>query len=115
MKLEMFRYMEPWTVWVLCSFRASWIQDVVVVVAEENAEQMSAIIQRFGHRKVRLVAGGSTRHRSIRNGVQALAEVRPEVVIIHDAVRPFVEEDFLSKIALAAKEHGVSKATRNSG
>lgn len=34
--------------------------------------------------------------------------VRPKVVIIHDAVRPFVEEDFLYKITLAAKEHGVS-------
>lgn len=84
-----------------------WIQDVVVVVAKENLDQMSGIVQRFGHRKVRVVTGGSTRHRSIYNGIQALAEDRPEVVIIHDAVRPFVEEDFLSKITLAAKEHGV--------
>lgn len=76
-------------------------------MAKENLDRMSDIVQRCGHRKVRLVTGGSTRHRSIWNGVQALAEVRPEVLIIHDAVRPFVEEDFLSQIALAAKEHGV--------
>lgn len=87
--------------------RVSWIRDIVVAVAEENLDRMTDIIQRFGHRKVRLVTGGSTRHRSIYNGVQALAEDSPEVVIIHDAVRPFVEEDFLSKITLAAKEHGV--------
>lgn len=80
----------------------------MVVVAKENVEQMSDIVRRFGHRKVRVVTGGSTRHRSIRNGVQALAEDRPEVVVIHDAVRPFVEEGFLHQIALAAKEHGVS-------
>lgn len=86
----------------------SWIQDIVVVVAKENVDQMSDIVQRFGHRKVRVVTGGSTRHRSIRNGVQALAEDRPEVVLIHDAVRPFLEEDFVHQIALAAKEHGVS-------
>ncbi|XP_029695056.1 D-ribitol-5-phosphate cytidylyltransferase isoform X2 [Takifugu rubripes] len=92
--------------------RVSWIQDVVVVVAKENLDQMSGIVQRFGHRKVRVVTGGSTRHRSIYNGVQALAEDRPEVVIIHDAVRPFVEEDFLSKITLAAKEHGAAGAIR---
>ena len=35
-------------------------------------------------------------------------EERPKVVIIHDAVRPFVDEDFLYQIAVAAKEHGVS-------
>ncbi len=32
---------------------------------------------------------------------------KPKVVIIHDAVRPFVEEDLLLKITLAAKEQGV--------
>lgn len=85
----------------------------MVVVAKANEDLMTDIIQRFEHRKVRVVTGGSTRHRSIRNGVLALGEGgptadRPKVVIIHDAVRPFVEEDFLHKIAVAAKEQGVS-------
>lgn len=86
----------------------SWIQDIVVAVAKENVDQMKDIVQHFGHRKVRVVTGGSTRHRSIWNGVQALAGRRPEVVVVHDAVRPFVDEDFLCQITLAAKEHGVS-------
>ncbi|XP_034466317.1 D-ribitol-5-phosphate cytidylyltransferase isoform X2 [Hippoglossus hippoglossus] len=103
--------------------RVSWIQSVVVVVAKENMELMTDIVQRFQHRKVRVVAGGSTRHRSICNGVLALGEEeeeegrpvsadRPKVVIIHDAVRPFVEEEFLYKIAVAAKEHGAAGAIR---
>ncbi|CAG02740.1 unnamed protein product [Tetraodon nigroviridis] len=94
------------------SLGVSWIQNVVVVVAKENVDQMSHIVQRFAHRKVRVVTGGCTRHRSISNGVRALAEDRPEVVIVHDAVRPFVEEDFLYQIALAAKEHGAAGAIR---
>uniref|UniRef100_UPI0037E93228 D-ribitol-5-phosphate cytidylyltransferase n=1 Tax=Semicossyphus pulcher TaxID=241346 RepID=UPI0037E93228 len=101
--------------------RVSWIQNIVVVVAKENMALMTDIIQRFQHRKVRAVAGGSTRHRSIYNGVLALggdgeeespAADRPKVVIIHDAVRPFVEEDFLYKIAMAAKEQGAAGAIR---
>lgn len=102
--------------------RVSWIQSVVVVVAKENIDLMTDIIQRFRHRKVRVVPGGSTRHRSICNGVLALGEGeeeeegppsdRPKVVIIHDAVRPFVEEDFLYKIAVAAKEQGAAGAIR---
>lgn len=101
---------------MVCSCRVSWIQCIVVVVAKENVDLMTDIIQRFQHRKVRVVTSGSTRHRSICNGVLALGEGdeegpaadRPKVVIIHDAVRPFVEEDFLYKIAMAAKEQGVS-------
>ncbi|CAB1436469.1 unnamed protein product [Pleuronectes platessa] len=54
--------------------RVSWIQSVVVVVAKENMELMTDIVQRFQHRKVRVVAGGSTRHRSICKGVLALGE-----------------------------------------
>lgn len=105
--------------------RVSWIQSIVVVVAKENTDLMTDIIQRFQHRKVRTVTGGSTRHRSIRNGVLALGSgweeeeeeggstaERPKVVIIHDAVRPFVEEDFLYKIAVAAKEQGAAGAIR---
>jgi 2-C-methyl-D-erythritol 4-phosphate cytidylyltransferase len=83
----------------------------VVVVAEESIALMRDIVQRFQHRKVRVVSGGATRHRSIFNGVQALdpgeSAATPDVVIIHDAVRPFVEEDFLLEIAMAAKENGV--------
>nr|XP_019958966.1 PREDICTED: isoprenoid synthase domain-containing protein [Paralichthys olivaceus] len=96
--------------------RVSWIQSIVVVVAKENMELMTDMVQRFQHTKVRVVAGGSTRHRSICNGVLALGEQEeeraPKVVIIHDAVRPFVEEDFLYKIAVAAEEQGAAGAIR---
>ncbi|XP_075901913.1 D-ribitol-5-phosphate cytidylyltransferase isoform X3 [Nelusetta ayraudi] len=106
--------------------RVSWIQRVVVVVAKENMDLMADIVWRFQHRRVRVVAGGSTRHRSISSGVLALGEEeeeeeegqgrpagrRPEVIIVHDAVRPFVEEDFLREIAVAAKEHGAAGAVR---
>nr|XP_033496653.1 D-ribitol-5-phosphate cytidylyltransferase [Epinephelus lanceolatus] len=96
--------------------RVSWIQSIVVVVAKENMDLMTDIAQRIQHRKVRVVPGGSTRHRSICNGVLALGEgeeeERPKVVIIHDAVRPFVEEDFLYKITMAAKEQGAAGAIR---
>ncbi|XP_030013482.1 D-ribitol-5-phosphate cytidylyltransferase isoform X3 [Sphaeramia orbicularis] len=96
--------------------RVSWIQRIMVVVAKENTELMTDIIQRYQHTKVQTVPGGSTRHRSICNGVLALGEdgedKRPEVVIIHDAVRPFVEEDFLYKIVMTAKEQGAVGAIR---
>ncbi|XP_040021494.1 D-ribitol-5-phosphate cytidylyltransferase [Gasterosteus aculeatus] len=100
--------------------RVSWIQSIVVVVARENTDLMADIVRRFRHRKVRAVPGGSTRHRSIRNGILALGEEggerpaagRPKVVLIHDAVRPFVDEDFLYEIATAAKEHGAAGAIR---
>uniref|UniRef100_A0A672M9T9 D-ribitol-5-phosphate cytidylyltransferase n=1 Tax=Sinocyclocheilus grahami TaxID=75366 RepID=A0A672M9T9_SINGR len=98
--------------------RLSWIGTVVVVVAKENHDLMLNIVQKFDHTKVNVVHGGTTRHRSIFNGLQAFCNTsnsltpKPKVVVIHDAVRPFVEEDLLLKITLAAKEQGASGAIR---
>ncbi|XP_058655513.1 D-ribitol-5-phosphate cytidylyltransferase isoform X3 [Onychostoma macrolepis] len=98
--------------------RLSWIGTVVVVLAKENHDLMLNIVQKFNHTKVKVVHGGTTRHRSIFNGLQAFSSTtdsltpKPKVVIIHDAVRPFVEEDVLLKITLAAKEQGASGAIR---
>ncbi|XP_055445880.1 D-ribitol-5-phosphate cytidylyltransferase isoform X9 [Bubalus kerabau] len=95
--------------------RVSWIKDIIVAVTGENMETMKGIIQRYQHKRISLVEAGVTRHRSIFNGLKALAEdqpncrlSKPEVVIIHDAVRPFVEEDVLLKVVTAAQEHGCS-------
>ncbi|XP_055276500.1 D-ribitol-5-phosphate cytidylyltransferase isoform X3 [Moschus berezovskii] len=99
--------------------RVSWIRDIVVAVTGENMETMKGIIQRYRHKRISLVEAGVTRHRSIFNGLKALAEdqpncrlSKPEVVIIHDAVRPFVEEDVLLRVVTAAQEHGASGAIR---
>ncbi|XP_054017121.1 D-ribitol-5-phosphate cytidylyltransferase isoform X2 [Dryobates pubescens] len=81
---------------------------------------MKSIIEKYGHQRVTVVKGGITRHRSIFNGLKVFAESelpnhllqKPEVVIIHDAVRPFVEEDILSKVVMAAKEYGAAGAIR---
>ncbi|XP_073485622.1 D-ribitol-5-phosphate cytidylyltransferase isoform X2 [Aquarana catesbeiana] len=94
--------------------RVSWISDIVVVVAVESVDLMKSIIHTYGHKRITLVEGGVTRHRSIFNGLRAFLEdhslgpalQKPEVVIIHDAVRPFVEEDVLLQVARSAKEHG---------
>ncbi|CAH6777996.1 Crppa [Phodopus roborovskii] len=94
--------------------RVSWIKDIVVAVTRENMEAMRNIIQRYGHQRISLAEAGPTRHRSIFNGLKALAEdqpdcklTKPQVVIIHDAVRPFVDEDILLRVVIAANEHGV--------
>ncbi|KFU87597.1 Isoprenoid synthase domain-containing protein, partial [Chaetura pelagica] len=100
--------------------RIGWISNIIVVVSPENIETMKSIIEKYGHKRVMIVKGGITRHRSIFNGLKVFAEnqfsnyllQKPEIVIIHDAVRPFVEEDILSKVVMAAKEHGAAGAIR---
>jgi 2-C-methyl-D-erythritol 4-phosphate cytidylyltransferase / 2-C-methyl-D-erythritol 2,4-cyclodiphosphate synthase len=44
------------------------------------------------------VKGGQTRQDSCRLGVEACADINPQLVLIHDAARPFVSADLISQI-----------------
>jgi len=51
------------------------------------------------------VAGGATRQDSVRLGLEALAAEPPELVLIHDAARPFVDEALIGRVVGALAHH----------
>ena len=63
----------------------------------------------FGLRtQVRLVAGGAERSDSIRRALDAVADLRPEIVAVHDAVRPFVTPEQIARVIARAREVGAA-------
>ena len=54
------------------------------------------------------VPGGATRQASVRAGLEALRAAAPELVLIHDAARPFLSGDLISRAIAAAKQHGAA-------
>jgi 2-C-methyl-D-erythritol 4-phosphate cytidylyltransferase/2-C-methyl-D-erythritol 2,4-cyclodiphosphate synthase len=53
------------------------------------------------------VVGGATRQQSVRNGLEALAADPPDVVLVHDAARPFISPAMIgSVIAACDGTHG---------
>jgi 2-C-methyl-D-erythritol 4-phosphate cytidylyltransferase len=66
------------------------------------------IVEKHGFKKVRqIVAGGAERQDSVRLG---LAEVGTdaEIVLVHDAVRPFLTAGMVAQVAEAAAKHGAA-------
>jgi 2-C-methyl-D-erythritol 4-phosphate cytidylyltransferase/2-C-methyl-D-erythritol 2,4-cyclodiphosphate synthase len=53
------------------------------------------------------VAGGARRQDSVANAFRALRE-STDVVLVHDAARPFVTSDLITKAIKAAAEHGAA-------
>jgi len=49
--------------------------------------------------------GGATRQASVRAGLEALLAKAPDVVLIHDAARPFLTAGLISRAIAAAQEH----------
>lgn len=52
--------------------------------------------------------GGATRQASVLAGLEALAKHKPEIVLIHDAARPFVSEGLISRAIEAASRTGAA-------
>lgn len=44
------------------------------------------------------VAGGKTRQESVRLGLEAVTPYRPKKILIHDAARPFVSKNLISRV-----------------
>src|ERR1700736_1076626 len=54
------------------------------------------------------VIGGATRQASVHAGLEALASQQPDVVLIHDAARPFVSAALISRAIKAASATGAA-------
>jgi 2-C-methyl-D-erythritol 4-phosphate cytidylyltransferase/2-C-methyl-D-erythritol 2,4-cyclodiphosphate synthase len=54
------------------------------------------------------VPGGATRQASVRAGLEALAHDKPDVVLIHDAARPFASRALIGRAIEAAAAHGAA-------
>jgi 2-C-methyl-D-erythritol 4-phosphate cytidylyltransferase/2-C-methyl-D-erythritol 2,4-cyclodiphosphate synthase len=52
---------------------------------------------------LRPVFGGATRQASVRAGLEALIAHRPEIVLVHDAARPFASGALIGRAVAAAK------------
>ena len=49
------------------------------------------------------VAGGASRQASVRAGLEALQPHRPDLVLVHDAARPFVSQALVTRAIAAAR------------
>jgi 2-C-methyl-D-erythritol 4-phosphate cytidylyltransferase/2-C-methyl-D-erythritol 2,4-cyclodiphosphate synthase len=52
--------------------------------------------------------GGETRQDSVRNGLEALTDLNPEIVLVHDAARPFAGPDLIERAIEAARHWGAA-------
>jgi 2-C-methyl-D-erythritol 4-phosphate cytidylyltransferase len=65
--------------------------------------------QQFG-KPVHIVEGGEHRQDSVCNAVKALNANDDDIVLVHDAVRPFVDAAIISNVIDAAAKHGAAIA-----
>ncbi len=103
-------YDKPVIIYTLEGFqRYPEIDAIEVVCLDGWHEVLRAYAKQFRIDKLKwIISGGETAQESIRNGVFSLRDTcAPEdIIIIHDGIRPMVEDFVLSSLLIQCKKHG---------
>ncbi|OFU70563.1 2-C-methyl-D-erythritol 4-phosphate cytidylyltransferase [Streptococcus sp. HMSC10A01] len=88
------------------------IKDIVVVCVDDWLDYCKDLLAKFNIKKVsQVVPGGETGQMSIFNGLEALREKyqgNDDYVLIHDGVRPLIDEETISKNIESVKKYGTA-------
>ncbi len=103
-------YDKPVIIYTLEGFQKHPQIDAIEVVCIDGwHEVLWAYAKQFGIDKLKwIVPGGKTGQESIRNGVYNLENTAQpkDIVVIHDGIRPLVDETVLTDVIIKAQQYG---------
>ncbi len=85
--------------------QCEYIKEIVITVPRDSTESTHTIIRNEELSKVSgVVVGGETRQDSVAKGIKSLRET-PDIVLVHDGVRPFVSTEMINSVIEQAVKH----------
>ncbi len=89
------------------------IEGIVIVAADTIFKHIKKIVKNVsdGDKSLTVVKGGSKRQDSVWNGLEAVPD-DTDVVVIHDAVRPFITPNLITECARTAMKNGAVTVMR---
>ena len=101
---------KPIIIYTLEAFENSKdIDKIVVVCVKSHIDELKKYIAKFGIKKIdTIVPGGASGLDSIYNGLSALENIckAKDIVLLHDGVRPFVDDKIIAANIAGVKKHG---------
>jgi 2-C-methyl-D-erythritol 4-phosphate cytidylyltransferase len=90
------------------------VNEIVVALRKNEISGFRARLEKEARdilqKKVQLVEGGEHRQQSVANALQAVSAAPDDIVLVHDAVRPFVTPEIIRAVILAAEKNGAAIA-----
>jgi 2-C-methyl-D-erythritol 4-phosphate cytidylyltransferase/2-C-methyl-D-erythritol 2,4-cyclodiphosphate synthase len=81
------------------------VDDILVVIHPDDKALYEAASRPYAGRLREAVLGGARRQDSVRAGLEALASDGPASVLIHDAARPFVTPELITRVIGSLDQH----------
>jgi 2-C-methyl-D-erythritol 4-phosphate cytidylyltransferase len=87
------------------------VTDIYIAVRESESGRLREFLSGQKLRpKMHVVVGGDHRQESVANALRELRAADDDVVLVHDAVRPFVDGDIIRKVIESATAQGAAIA-----
>jgi len=87
------------------------VEEIYIAVRENEAGRLREFLAAQHLRpKTYVVVGGDHRQHSVANALATVKAEANDVVLVHDAVRPFVEQEVIEKVIECAARHGAAIA-----
>lgn len=82
------------------------VNEIIVVVPEEKIGYCKALVKKCGFKKVcGVIGGGKFRQDSVYNGLLKTGKEKPNIVLIHDGVRPLITPDLIQRCIEEVKKY----------
>ena len=89
----------------------SEVTDIYIAVRENEVDRLRDFLTAQHLRpKMHVVIGGDNRQQSVANALATVEGAATDVVLVHDAVRPFVDAEVIENVIEAAGKHGAAIA-----
>jgi 2-C-methyl-D-erythritol 4-phosphate cytidylyltransferase len=87
------------------------VSEIVVALRANETAGFAAMVAREVFRKpIRVVEGGEHRQDSVANALRSLHAAPDDIVLVHDAVRPFVDQDTIIGVIEGVKKYDAAIA-----
>jgi 2-C-methyl-D-erythritol 4-phosphate cytidylyltransferase len=87
------------------------VSQIVVALRKNEMERFSRQLEKEKlAAKVEIVEGGEHRQHSVGNALNYVKAAADDVVLVHDAVRPFVDDEIIAGVIQEVERHGAAIA-----
>ncbi len=87
------------------------VDEIYIATRKPESEAFESRLQQEHFAKpIHIVEGGEHRQQSVGSALAALKAAKEDIILVHDAVRPFVDAEIIGNVIEAAKKTGAAIA-----
>jgi 2-C-methyl-D-erythritol 4-phosphate cytidylyltransferase len=90
------------------------VTEIYIALRPGEIANFKALLEKAGkdilQKKVELVEGGEHRQQSVANALAGVSAAADDIILAHDAVRPFVTQEIIQEVIRAAQKYGAAIA-----